>query len=105
MSDKKPLEWIRLELVPLPHYEDRLDKVIVFWNPDTGELKGQSAQALKSFIDESAGVGSITTAKGEVIEFDNPYTNTAAFSTILSQRYWVSPQPVEVPEEPEENIQ
>lgn len=105
MSNKKPLEWIRLELAPLPHYEGKLEKEVVFWNLDTGELKGRAAQQLKAFIDESAENGSITTAKGEVIEFENPYINTAAFSTILSQRYWVSPQPVEAPEEPEASIQ
>ncbi len=104
MSEKKPLEWIRMQLSPLPHLEKELETIVVFWNPDTGEVRGEAAEIVRSLVDEYAQKGSITTSKGEVIQLDDPYRNTAAFSTILSQRYWVSPQPVEAPEEPDSKI-
>jgi len=104
MSDKKPLEWIRMQLSPLPHLESELDTVVVFWNPETGEVRGEGAEIVKSLVDTYSEKGSITTSKGEVIQLDDPYRNTAALSTILSQQYWVSPQPVEAPEEPSTKV-
>ncbi len=105
-DDKKPLEWIRLQLTPLPHLENELETIVVFWNPDTGAIEGEAAAQVKALVDDYARQGSLTTSKGEVVQLDDPYRNTTAFSIILSQRYWISPQPVEAPEEPcEKNLQ
>jgi len=100
MNEKKPLEWIRMQLYPLPHLENKLDVIVVFWNPETGEMRGEGAQIVKSLVDSYAEKGAITTSKGEIIQLDDPYRNTAALSAILSQQYWISPQPVEAPEDP-----
>jgi hypothetical protein len=106
MSEKKQLEWIRMQLTPLPHLEGELQTIIVFWNLDTGEVRGEEAAQVLNLVKEYARQGSIKTSKGEVIQLDDPLRNTVAFSTILSQRYWVSPQPVEIPEEPDrKNLQ
>jgi len=101
MSEKKPLAWIRMGLAPLPQFENEMPETVVFWNIDTGELRGPGVDWVQPLIEEARKKGSLTSSKGEIIQIDDPLKSSTQLSMILSQRYWVSPQPVEAPEDPQ----
>ena len=101
MTDKKPLAWIRMGLVPLPQFENEVPETVIFWNIDTGELQGPGIDWVRPLIEEAKRLGSLTSSKGEVVQIDDPLKSSTQLAMILSQRYWVSPQPVEAPEDPE----
>jgi hypothetical protein len=101
VSEKKPLVWIRMGLAPLPQFENKIPETVVFWNIDTGELRGAGVDWVSPLIEEAKRQGSLTSSKGEVVHIDDPLKSSTQLSMILSQRYWVSPQPVEAPEDPQ----
>lgn len=101
MSTKKPLAWIRMGLVPLPQFENEIPETVVFWNIENGDLQGPGVDWVVPLIEEAKKKGSLTSSKGEVIQIDEPLKSSTQLSMILSQRYWVSPQPVEAPEDPQ----
>ncbi len=100
MSEKAPLQWIRMALTPLPHMEETLSPTVIFWNHETGELAGEGVEQVQPLIDEYVKAGSITNRSGETIPVTLPLTDNTALGLVLSQHYWVSPQPVDAPEEP-----
>ncbi|SIO01299.1 hypothetical protein SAMN05443662_1149 [Sulfurivirga caldicuralii] len=88
-------------LTPLPQFENEIPETVVFWNIETGELQGQGVDWVRPLIEEAKRQGSLTSSKGEVVQIDDPLKSSTQLSMILSQRYWVSPQPVEAPEDPQ----
>ena len=101
MSEKAPLQWIRMELNPLFDQEGDTVPALVFWHPQAGLLEGPDAERIRRMVQEAQQQGYVLNSRGERIEISDPLRNTVQFSAILSQAFWVSPQPVASPEEPD----
>ena len=101
MNDKAPLQWIRMELNPLFDQEEEMASALVFWHPQAGLLEGPDAERIRRMVQEAQQQGYVLNSRGERIEISDPLRNTVQFSAILSQVFWISPQPVASPEEPD----
>lgn len=99
MSEKAPLQWIRMELNPLFDQEEDTAPALIFWHPQAGLLEGPDAERIQRMVQEARQRGYVLNSRGERIEISDPLRNTAQFSAILSQVFWISPQPVASPEE------
>ncbi len=95
-SPLQPLEWIRLELIPLPDKTDDLLETIVWWNYETGEIVGDAAQSIIDLINAQVKNGSVSNSNG-TIELSDPFKKTTEMATVLGQYFWVIPVPVSAP--------
>lgn len=105
MSEQKPpefkptlteaLEWIRLELLPLP--ESEWTEKLLYWNPTTQELLGEGAEAVLEMVDKALQDGGISGAHLTQFEITNPLSQPSELAAILVQHFWVIPQPVKLP--------
>ena len=89
----KPLEWIHLELLPLPDKVGQVQECVVWWNPQTGEVLGDEADYICGIIDAQFKKGSVANTTG-TIEISDPYKKPTELASILGQFYWVVPVPV-----------
>lgn len=94
---KKPLQWIRLELVPLPHCESDFSKMLLWWNPEAAILQGKNVEIVEQKLDEAMQQGSIKLVSQGYIEITNPYQKPSELAAVLGQFFWVIPEPVEAP--------
>lgn len=95
-SENKPLAWIHLELIPLPDKVEDYTPCVVWWNPDSGEIVGEQAEAVISIIKHQQQQGSVTNTLGTV-ELTDPFTKPTELASILGLFYWVVPVPVAKP--------
>ncbi|WP_029408003.1 hypothetical protein [Thiomicrorhabdus sp. Milos-T2] len=94
---KSPLQWIRLELIPLPHCESDYKNMLLWWNPTESLLQGENVELIKQKLDEAMEKGSIMLVSQGSIEITNPYQKPSELAAILGQYFWVIPEPVEAP--------
>lgn len=92
-----PLEWIFLELEPLPHISDR-EKLQLWWNPERKELLGDGVETILSLIDQALQKGTVGGGNSQY-EITDPLAKPTELAVILAQFYWVIPQPVSQPGE------
>ncbi|BCN93853.1 hypothetical protein THMIRHAM_16380 [Thiomicrorhabdus immobilis] len=97
-ENSKPLQWIRLELVPLPNFESEYPTMLLWWNSDEGILQGENVEFIKHKLDAAIQQGSITLVSQGSIEITNPYQKPSELAAVLGQYFWVVPQPVAQPD-------
>lgn len=102
-----PLEWIRLECVPLPN--SKREGFVVYWNPSTREIWGDQADWVLEQVRLAMNAGHIKGATLSHFEISDPLTKPSELAAILAQEFWVIPQPVATPGladfEPPKNLQ
>jgi hypothetical protein len=96
-SGKPPLEWIRLELHPLPGTDH--EQKVVFWNPDTQELVGKGAETVADLAAQAKTDGHIQSPSLNHMEMTDPLSKPSELAAVLAQHYWVIPEPVAQPGE------
>lgn len=83
--------WIKMELVPLP--TANYPELLVYWNPDSGQLLGEQADLLHDLVRQ------VMTQGISGAELSDPYRKPSELAIILSQFYIVIPEPIaEVPQ-------
>ncbi|WP_019894586.1 hypothetical protein [Hydrogenovibrio halophilus] len=97
---KPPLEWIRLELHPLPG-TDHVQKVI-FWNPETQELVGEGAETVAELAAKAKADGHIQSPSLNHMEMTDPLSKPSELAAVLAQHYWAIPEPVAQPGDPKQ---
>ena len=97
MSDQvsSPLQWIRLECLPLPDNDS--ESFVVFWNPQTREVVGEAAEKVLKMVDEALQKGHLQGATLSHFEITDPLSKPSELAAVLAQYFWVVPQPVEAP--------
>ncbi len=90
---KSPLEWIQLELIPLPDQIHHVEECLVWWNPQTGEILGDAAETIIDIINAQLLKGSVTNTSG-TIELSDPFKKPTELASVLGQFFWVVPMPV-----------
>ena len=96
-SSQTPI-WIYIELIPLPDKHAQMVDRVIWWNPDSGEILGDSAEEIIEIIEAQRIKGSVTNAQG-TFEIVDPYKKSTELASILGQYYWVLPMPVSAPYE------
>ncbi|QKI88714.1 hypothetical protein [Thiomicrorhabdus xiamenensis] len=96
-QENPPLEWIFLELEPLPHISGR-ETLQLWWNPERKELLGEGVETILTMIDQALQKGSIGGGNSQY-EITDPLAKPTELAVILAQFYWVIPQPVSEPGE------
>lgn len=91
-----PLEWIRLELIPLPNYVSQFKPMMLWWNPGAGTLEGEVA-VVTDIVNTAIEQGSICLEPTGSIEITEPLHKPSELAAILGQYFWVIPEPVEKP--------
>lgn len=91
----KPLEWIRLELVPL--LDSQVSEKLLYWNPNQGELVGEGAEEVLDWVQQAISSGNLSGSTLSQFEITDPLHKPSELAAILAQYYWVIPQPVEAP--------
>ena len=82
--------WIRMELVPLPTSEFLAG--LMYWNPDSGEMVGDCVGQIKALIESTVLSGLTGSLAG--VELTDPMHKPTELAAILSQHYFVIPEPV-----------
>ncbi|MEA1990060.1 MAG: hypothetical protein U9N57_12755 [Pseudomonadota bacterium] len=90
------LEWIRLELIPLPNYASKFKPMILWWNPEEGRLEGEIAVVL-GIVNAAIEQGSISIVPTGSMEITQPLHKPSELAAILGQYFWVIPEPVAKP--------
>jgi hypothetical protein len=93
---KTPLEWIRLELLPLPGTTGREAKIL-WWNPEKRILEGEGHEEVLALAQAASEKGSLQTGTGSHVEINDPLHQPSELAAVLAQYYWVVPQPVAEP--------
>lgn len=91
-----PLEWIRLELIPLPNYVSQFKPAILWWNPEKGILEGEIAVVM-DIVDSAVEQGSISIVPAGSMEITQPLHKPSELAAILGQYFWIIPEPVARP--------
>lgn len=89
---KTPLEWIKLELLPLAAATGHQAKIL-WWNPEQRLLEGEGHQEVLALVEAARTQGSLQTGSG-AIEITDPLHQPTELAAVLAQYYWVVPQPV-----------
>ncbi len=99
-----PLEWIKLELLPLPGAQD-YQALVLWWNPQERVLEGEGKEVILDLVTSALDKGSLQTGSGAHIEVTDPLHKPSELAAVLAQYYWVIPQPVAAAgEDPMPNI-
>lgn len=88
-----PLEWIKLELLPLPGAQD-YQALVLWWNPQQRLLEGEGKDVVLDLVTSALDKGSLQTGSGAHIEVTDPLHKPSELAAVLAQFYWVIPQPV-----------
>lgn len=91
-----PLDWIKLELMPLPGATGREAKVL-WWNPQARIVEGEGCDEVLALAEAAAQAGSLETGSGGLVEITDPLHQPSELAAVLAQYYWVIPQPVAAP--------
>jgi hypothetical protein len=97
MTSSTPLQWIRLELIPLVSHEAEFSEMLLWWNPDAGVLQGESVEVVLQLIHEALEKRVLQGALLNHFEITDPLHKPSELAAILAQYFWVIPQPVEAP--------
>ncbi|WP_178863148.1 hypothetical protein [Thiomicrorhabdus cannonii] len=97
MTSSTPLQWIRLELIPLVSHQTEFSEMLLWWNPEAGVLQGESAELVLRLIDEALEKGVLQGAMLNHFEITDPLHKPSELAAILAQYFWVIPEPVEAP--------
>lgn len=92
----KPYHWIRLELVPLPGLDQHTKKVL-YWNPDAAELIGEGSEEILKMIQSFQKKGFVNGSTLSHFEITSPLNKPSELAAILTQHYWIVPEPVAEP--------
>lgn len=95
---KVPLDWIKLELMPLPGATGREAKVL-WWNPEARIIEGEGHEEVLALAEAASQAGSLQTGSGGSVEITDPLHQPSELAAVLAQYYWVIPQPVAAPGE------
>lgn len=95
---KAPLDWIKLELMPLPGATGREAKVL-WWNPEARIIEGEGREEVLALAKAATQAGSLQTGSGGSVEITDPLHQPSELAAVLAQFYWVIPQPVAAPGE------
>lgn len=93
----QPLEWIQLELIPLPSFEQAYPERLLWWNPNQGILIGEGADVVLLMVEEAMTDKVVHGLQGHHFELTDPLKKSTELAAILGQYYWVIPLPVEAP--------
>jgi len=93
----KPLDWIQLELIPLPNFEQAYPQRLLWWNPNQGTLIGEGADSILLMIEEAMSTKTLHSSNLNHFELTDPLKKPTELAALLGQYYWVIPQPVEAP--------
>lgn len=91
----KALQWIRLELLPLPDSE--WSEKLLYWNPTSQELLGEGAEAVLELVNSALQEGHVSGFNLSQFEITNPLSQPSELAAILAKHFWVIPQPVKLP--------
>jgi len=94
--EAKPLEWIRLELIPLPNYSTGFHSLVVWWNPNKGTFVGDDAE-IKALVVSAEKAGNVNIHPEGSMEIIDPMHKPSELAAILGQYFWVVPEPVAAP--------
>jgi len=94
--EKKPLEWIRLELIPLPNFSSKFQTLVVWWNPQEGVFVGDDSE-INALVVSAEEAGKVNVHPGGLMEITNPMNKPSELAAILGQYFWVVPEPVAAP--------
>lgn len=98
MSQEAKIDWIQLELMPLPNHANRFSELLLWWNPDSREIVGEGAESIIDIVNEALSKGVIP-AKESVglpaVELVDPLARPSELAAVLTQYFWVIPTPVE----------
>lgn len=94
-ESSKPLDWIRLELLPLPGSTQQ--PLLLYWNPTAGVLQGEGSEQVLQWVDQALQQGYLSSPASSHFEITNPLYKPSELAAILAQHFWVIPQPVEAP--------
>ncbi|GKT11683.1 MAG: hypothetical protein ISEC1_P0652 [Thiomicrorhabdus sp.] len=91
------IDWIQLELVPLPRYEEKLSRLLLWWNPTDRKIVGEGAESILSIIlsalDADTLKGSVASGLAD-FKLVDPLSSPTELAAILAQYFWVIPTPV-----------
>lgn len=90
-----PLEWIRMECIPLP--DSPYQEMVVFWNPNTQEVIGDFADLVLKIVDQAMLDGHLKGNSLSHFEITDPLSKPSELAAVLAQFFWVIPEPVESP--------
>ena len=96
-AEETAIDWIQLELVPLPRFDEELSKLVLWWNPSDRKIVGEGAEAIINIIQSALDAGSLqgSVASGMAeIELTDPFSQPSELAAILAQFFWVIPTPV-----------
>lgn len=97
MTITAPLQWIRLELIPLALHDNDFSEMLLWWNPETGVLQGESVEVVLRLVDEALAKRVLHGALLNHFEITDPLHKPSELAAILAQYFWVIPEPVEAP--------
>lgn len=95
-QNQQPLNWIRIELIPLPTLSEPYPPLVFWWNPDKGLLEG-NVDLVEKLIHQAIAKGVVSTVSNGTVEITNPYQKPTELAAILGRYYWMNPQPVSKP--------
>lgn len=96
-TESQPLQWIQLELIPLPSSEPKFPELLLWWNPDEKRLEGQGAESILQLINDAMALKRINDSNFNHVELTDPLAKPSELAAILAQYFWVIPQPVKSP--------
>lgn len=97
MTPSPPLQWIRLELIPLALHDTDFAEMLLWWNPETGVLQGESVEVVLRLVEEALAKRVLHGAFLNHFEITDPLHKPSELAAILAQYFWVIPEPVEAP--------
>jgi len=91
--------WIRIECLPLPG--SPWPAKILFWNPATETLQVEGVADVLQLLDEAVAKGFVSGSTFSHFEIVHPLQKPSELAAVLGQHYWLIPQPVSAPDQPE----
>lgn len=99
MAEQETEVWIRIECLPLPHSDWPVR--ILYWNPVTETLRGDGVAEILELVDQAVEQGFVSGSTFSHFEVIHPLQKPSELAAVLGQHYWLIPQAVAAPEEPE----
>ncbi|WP_373019088.1 hypothetical protein [Thiomicrorhabdus sp.] len=96
-TEHAPLDWIQLELLPLPEFEQEFKPLLLWWNPEEGRLLGENVDLVLQLIDRAIQDKFVKSVSSGSFEVTDPLKKPSELAAVLAQYFWVVPQPVKSP--------
>ena len=94
--------WICIECLPLP-YSDWPAKIL-YWNPVTETLQGDGVETVLQLLDDAVAQGFVSGSTFSHFEIVHPLQKPSELAAVLGQHYWLIPQPVSDPDQPQSTL-